>query len=516
MAAANLTETQNGHRSTEAAQGGGAVLSLARDKGWFDVREVGRVVSVREYIIRVHGLPSCMNGQLVEFGRGGRGIVMGYNEREVLVLLLGAAANVRAGDEVYSRSEPFLTPVGDAFIGRVVTALGEPCDGGAAVEAVQGLSTFQDAPGVMERVPVKQALQTGLRIIDAGFPIAKGQRQLIIGDQMTGKTTIATDTILNQRGKNVLCIYCAVGQSHSSFQKVLTLLKERGAMEYTMVVAGIASAPLGEQFLAPYAACAWGEYFASKGRDVFIAFDDLSKHAWAYRQLSLLFERPPGREAYPGDIFYIHSQLLERAGKFIPELGGGTMTFFPIVATIQGDITGYIQTNIISITDGQLYLNTGLFQKGFKPAIDFGLSVSRIGNKAQGDAMKELSGKLRLEYLRYQELLQMTAMKSDLSSEAEGRLRRGEVISQLLIQNKGQPSSLAEQLSFLYAIRKGVLDPFSREARQRFKTEFMPWLQQRQPALVKALDEGTALIPQRKQAMDEALEAFIQETGLSG
>ena len=485
----------------------------SRSGEWFDVREVGRVLSVREFIVKVRGLPSCMNGQMVEFSRGGRGIVMGFNEKDVMVLMLGHQANVRAGDDVYSREEPFVTPVGDAFAGRVVTSLGEPWDGQGPIAASAFNPTFREAPGVMERIPVKEALETGIRIVDGGFPIAKGQRQLIIGDQMTGKTTIATDTILNQADKGVLCIYCAIGQSQSSFQKAVAMLRERGAMAYTTVVAGIASAPLGEQYLAPYAACAMGEYFASKGRDVFIAFDDLSKHAWAYRQLSLLFDRPPGREAYPGDIFYIHSQLLERAGKFVKELGGGTMTFFPVVATIQGDITGYIQTNIISITDGQLYLNTGLFQRGFKPAIDFGLSVSRIGNKAQCPVMKELSGKLRLEYLRYQELLQMTSLKSDLSAEAEARLRRGEVITQFLTQTKGKPSSLAEQVLFLYAIRAGVLDAMSREARERFKQDAYAWLCTQYPSLLQGIPAMDKLGPQFKQALDQALAAYLQQAG---
>ncbi len=486
----------------------------AEPNAYFDVREVGTVTSVREYIVKVRGLPSCMNGQVVEFERGGKGIVMGFTEQEVLVLMLGNVTGVRAGDEVHSRGEPFMTPMGDAFVGRVVTAMGEPWDGKGPIAASGFNPTFHEPAGVMERIPVKEALETGVRIIDAGFPIAKGQRQLIIGDQMTGKTTIATDTILNQHDKKVICIYCAVGQSQSSFLKVISLLRERQAMDYTVVVAGIASSPLGEQFLAPYAACALGEYFASKGKDVFIAFDDLSKHAWAYRQLSLLFERPPGREAYPGDIFYIHSQLLERAGKFNKELGGGTMTFFPIVATIQGDITGYVQTNIISITDGQLYLNTSLFQKGFKPAIDFGLSVSRIGNRAQCDAMRELSGKLRLEYLRYQELLQMTAMKSDLSTDAESRLRRGEVITQFLSQNKSTPSSLAEQVIFLYAIRKGVLDPLSREARERVKREFLPWMKTHQPDVIQAIETQKVLSPGVKEGIDHAFSTFLQQAGL--
>ena len=477
---------------------------------WFDVREVGRVRSIRELIVKVAGLPSCMNGQMVQFADGARGMVMGFTEEHALVLLFGNKARVRAGDEVYSRGQPFAIPVGEAFIGRVVSSVGEPIDGQGPIESQAANPIFREAPGVMERVPVREPLETGIRIIDASFPIAKGQRQLIIGDQMTGKTTLTTDTILNQRDKSVVCIYCAIGQSQSSFHKVLRLLREREAMSYTIVVGGIASSPLGEQFLAPYAACALGEYFVSQGRHVFIAFDDLSKHAWAYRQLSLLLERFPGREAYPGDIFYIHSQLLERAGKFLPELGGGTMTFFPIVATIQGDITGYIQTNLISITDGQLYLNTALFQRDFKPAIDFGLSVSRIGNRAQCAAMKELSGKLRLEYLQYQELLRMTTMKADLSGDAETRLRRGELITQLFTQPKAQPSSLVEQVVFLYAVQRGLLDQLPQLWGQ-FKREIVGWLKLKYPELLRDIQEKQTLLPNTKQQLDEALTAYLHE-----
>ncbi len=476
----------------------------------FDIREVGRVTSVREFIARVQGLPSCLNGQKVEFQEGDTGMVMGFNHESVLVLVFGNKARLRAGSQVYSRAEPFVVPVGNGFIGRVISSLGAPVDGLGAIAPHSFNSIFRDAPAVMEREPVKDPLETGLRIIDACFPIAKGQRQLIIGDRMTGKTTIVTDTIFNQRGKNVLCIYCAIGQSQSTFSKTLKLLRENGAMDYTTVIAGSADAPLAEQFLAPYSAAALAEYFASKGRDVFVAFDDLSKHAWAYRQLSLLLERPPGREAYPGDIFYIHSQLLERAGKFIPELGGGTITFFPIVVTIQGDITGYIQTNVISITDGQLYLNTALFQKGFKPAVDVGLSVSRIGNKALSPAMKEMSGRLRLEYMQYQELLRMTTLKADLSAEAEMRLRRGELVSWFFTQPKSQPSSLAEQILFLYAIQRGILDPVP-QVWKKFKQELWGWMQGSHPELIKEIREKQVLSPEMKASMDKAFVDFLQE-----
>ena len=487
------------------------MLKMAEEKReWIDVREVGRATAVREFIVKVQGLPSCINGQQVQFANGDRGMVMGFTEQHVLVLLLGDKSKVRAGLEVYSRGQLMEMPAGEAFLGRVVTALGEPMDGREPVEAATRNPIFREPPGVMDRIPVAEALETGVRIIDAGFPIAKGQRQLIIGDQMTGKTTLITDTILNQKDKKVLCIYCAVGQSESSFAKVLRLLKERGAMDYTIVVGGIAACPLGEQYLAPYSACALAEYFAAQGRDVFIGFDDLSKHAWVYRQLSLLLDRSPGREAYPGDIFYIHSQLLERAGKFAPDQGGGSMTFFPVVSTIQGDITGYIQTNVISITDGQLYLNTNLFQRGFKPAIDFGLSVSRIGNRAQCPAMKEVSGKLRLEYLQYQELLRMTTMKTDLSAQAEARLRRGELVTAIFTQNKGQPSSLEEQVVFLHAIRAGLLDPVPL-AWARFKKEISGWLRQRYPQIPDEIRAKKTLSPELKTLLEKAIKEFLAE-----
>jgi F-type H+-transporting ATPase subunit alpha len=486
------------------------VSAAVRSLATFDVREVGEVISVREFIVKVRGLPSCMNGQRVEFETGDHGMVMGFTEDYVLVLVFGNKAKIRAGQSVYSRGEPIAVPVGEGFIGRVITALGEPSDGGAPIVAQGANPIFYEAPGVMERQPVREALQTGIRIVDGSFPVAKGQRQLVIGDQMSGKTTIATDTILNQKDTGVLCIYCAIGQSQSAFDKVLRLFREHDAMRYTIIIAGTASAPLGEQYLAPYAAAAMAEHFASKGKDVFVAFDDFSKHAWAYRQLSLLLERSPGREAYPGDIFYIHSQLLERAGKFIQELGGGTITFFPIVATIQGDITGYVQTNLISITDGQLYLNTALFQKGVRPAIDFGLSVSRIGNRAQCQAMRELSGKLRLEYLQYQELMRMTSMKAELSADAESKLRRGELVSKLFTQGKSQPSSLAEQVIFLYAVRCGVLDTVP-QLWQRFKLNVFAWMKRTHPEVIRKIQEQQSLTPGLKQQLDESLAEYLKQ-----
>ncbi|MCX5703499.1 MAG: F0F1 ATP synthase subunit alpha, partial [Candidatus Omnitrophica bacterium] len=345
---------------------------------------------MRKFIVITEGLPSCMNGQIVEFASGTLGLVMGFTEEKVQILVLGDASSIRAGDEVYNKGKSLNLPVSDAFLGRVVNGLCQPLDGLGPIGASEFFPVFRIAPGVMERVPVKESLETGTLILDAIIPIAKGQRQLLIGDRLTGKTTVALDAILNQKGKDVICIYCCIGKPYSSLLKTLDILKENDAFKYTIVVSAVASVSTGEQYLAPYTACVLGEYFMYKGKDVFVIFDDLTKHAWTYRQISLLLERAPGREAYPGDIFYVHSQLVERAGYLKPELGGGSMTFFPIVEILQGDVTGYISTNLISMTDGQLYFSTALFNKGFKPAIDFGLSVSRIGNKAQWPAMKEL------------------------------------------------------------------------------------------------------------------------------
>ncbi|MEI6631871.1 MAG: F0F1 ATP synthase subunit alpha, partial [bacterium] len=423
----------------------------------FQVREVGYVESVRKFIVIATGLPSCMNGQIVEFSTGTLGLVMGFTETKVQILVLGDATTIRAGDEVYNKSRSMVIPVSEAFLGRMVNALCQPQDCKGVIEAKEYFPAFRVAPGVMERVPVKETLETGTLLLDAIIPIAKGQRQLLIGDRLTGKTTVALDAILNQKGKNVVCIYCCIGKPYSSLLKILDILKEKEALDYTIIVTGVASLSTGEQYLAPYTACALGEYFMYKGRDVLAVFDDLTKHAWIYRQISLLLERAPGREAYPGDIFYIHSQLVERAGYLKPELGGGSMTFLPIVDILQGDVTGYIPTNLISMTDGQLYFSTSLFNKGFKPAIDFGLSVSRIGNKAQWPGIKGLSKTLRLDYLQYKELLQMTQLRTTgLSKEAESRLKRGEAINQLIIQDKNKPVALEEQIVYLYALSLGV------------------------------------------------------------
>ena len=478
----------------------------------FEVREVGHVQAVRKFIVMAEGLPSCMNGQIVEFASGVWGLIMGFTEDKVQVLVLGDSSGIRAGDEIYNKGKSLNLPVSDFFLGRLVNALCQPLDGLGPIEAHEELPVFKVAPGVMERMPVKESLETGTLILDAIIPIAQGQRQLLIGDRLTGKTTVGIDAIINQKGKDVVCIYCCIGKPYSSLLKILDTFREHKVLDYTIVVSGVASVSTGEQYLAPYTACVLGEYFMSKGKDVFVIFDDLTKHAWVYRQISLLLERAPGREAYPGDIFYIHSQLVERAGYLKPELGGGSMTFFPIVEILQGDVTGYVPTNLISMTDGQLYFSTSLFYKGFKPAIDFGLSVSRIGNKAQWPAMKSLSKSLRLDYLQYKELLQMTQLRTTgLSKEAEARLKRGEAINQLIIQVKNKPVSMEEQILYLYALNKGILDNLSATQIRQFKAEILAFISKLHPDFAPTIRKTQELDDDIKAKIESALKEYFTQ-----
>lgn len=476
----------------------------------FDVHELGIIVSVRECVVNVKGMASCINGQIVEFEQGGRGLVFGFNEDIVQVLVLNTKASLHVGEKVLSKGEFLRLPVGEAFLGRIVDGLCEPVDNAGPLEPSDFFPVFTEAPGVMDRVPVKETLETGTLLLDAVIPIAKGQRQLLIGDRLTGKTTVAVDVIINQKERDVICIYCCIGKTNSSLIKILNLFNEKGVMAYTIVVSGVASVPMGEQYLAPYTAAMLGEYFMQKGKDVFVIFDDLTKHAWVYRQISLLFERAPGREAYPGDIFYVHSQLMERAGYLKAELGAGSMTFFPIVEILQGDVTGYISSNLISMTDGQIYFSTGLFNKGVRPAIDFGLSVSRIGNKAQWPAMKALSGQLRLEYIQYQELLQMTQLRTTgLSREAEDRMKRGQAITQLLIQDKNKPIPMEAEIMYLFALSMGVLDTLAPQDLKRFKDEFVELVNKEFPDLFKEIRNSQVLNDLSIEMLYEAMNHYF-------
>jgi len=476
----------------------------------FQVHEAGSILSVRECIVRVRGMPSVINGQIVDFETGGRGMVMGFNENEVQVLVLNAKNALHIGDKVISTGEFLKLPVGEAFLGRIVNSLCEPVDNLGPIGADDIFSVFTEAPGVMDRAPVKETLETGTLLLDAVIPIAKGQRQLLIGDRLTGKTTVAVDAIINQKEQDVVCIYCCIGKPNSSLQKILNLFNEQGVFPYTIVVSSVASVSMGEQYLAPYTATMLGEYFMKKGRDVLVVFDDLTKHAWVYRQISLLLERAPGREAYPGDIFYVHSQMMERAGYFKPELGGGSMTFLPIVEILQGDVTGFIPSNLISMTDGQIYFSTALFNKGTRPAIDFGLSVSRIGNKAQWPAMKALSGQLRLEYIQYQELLQMTQLRTTgLSKEAEDRMKRGQAITQLLIQDKNKPFPMEAEIMYLFALSMGLLDTLSAADIRKFKDTFVEVVKKEFPELFKEIRTSQILNDSSIEMLYEALNHYF-------
>lgn len=479
------------------------------------VRETGLIKEIKKSIVKIDGLSDCMVGQIVHFEDGTKGFVMGFNEREVLLLLLGNSEKIKAGDNVYSEGKIFRIPVGSGFIGRVITSLCESLDGKGPAERHAGNNedypVFREAPSVLERVPVEEILETGIRVIDSCIPIGKGQRELIIGDRMTGKTSIAVDTILNQKGKDVICIYCCVGRDYGSLEKVLSIFKEKGALDYTIIVSALGSSPIGEQYLAPYSAATLGEYFMHSGKDVFVVFDDLTKHAWAYRELSLLLERSPGREAYPGDIFYLHAQLMERAGKLSPEEGGGSMTFFPIVDTLEGDIAGFIPTNLISMTDGQIYLNSGLFAEGFKPAVDIGLSVSRIGNRVQSKFMRKMTKDLGLKYIQYRELVKTTRLRAGLSEDVQNRLRRGEKIERVFVQDKNCPSPIAEQALLFYLLDKKILDFLTDDRIEYFKKNIFPFFKKNYPDLSEKFKNEEGPAPDDEKKLRAAVVKFLKE-----
>jgi F-type H+-transporting ATPase subunit alpha len=499
-----------------------------------EIREVGKIKEVKRSIAKIVGLTQCMIGQLLEITPNVKGIIMGFSEGEIIVFLLGRIEEVKVGLTVKSSMQPFTLPVGEDFLGRIVNALAEPLDGKGSIAAgpkrvaqyldrtkfpeaaLERSAIFRPAPGVMERIPIDEALETGNLLIDAMIPIGKGQRELIVGDRMTGKTTIAIDTILNQKGKEVICIYCCIGKSYTSIQKVVETLRVNEALPYTTIVVAHAASSSGEQYLCPYTACTLGEYFMERGMDVFVVFDDMTKHAWAYRQLSLLLERPPGRNAYPGDIFYIHSQLMERAGRYSPEFHGGSMTFFPIVDTIQGDVTGFIPSNLISMTDGQIYLNTALFNNGIRPAIDIGLSVSRIGNKVQCPAMKELSSSLRLEYLRFSELQKVTRFKANVSAEVGRQLRQGEVLTQLFSQENNQPYTLAGEAILLYALKRQVLNDLGRDELGYFKKNIYDFIGNAIPGLIEDITAKKDLTADIKKKLDDCFVSFFKDKDKQG
>lgn len=473
-----------------------------------DVSEIGTVVSVGDGIARVYGLENCMASELLEFPNGVFGMALNLEEDQVGAVLFGDDRLIKEGDIVKRTGRIMEVPVGEPLLGRVVNAIGQPIDGKGPIEAKEYRKVDVVAPGIIERQPVKEPLQTGIKAIDAMIPIGRGQRELIIGDRQTGKTAIAIDAIINQKDSDVYCIYVAVGQKRAAVAKIVKTLEEYGAMEYTTVVVATASEPAPLQYIAPYSGCAMGEYFRDTGRHALIIYDDLSKQAAAYRQLSLLLRRPPGREAYPGDVFYLHSRLLERAAKLSDEKGGGSLTALPIIETQAGDVSAYIPTNVISITDGQIYLEPDLFYAGIRPAVNVGLSVSRVGGAAQTKAMKQVAGTLRLDLAQYRELAAFAQFGSDLDKATLQQLERGKRMVELLKQDQYQPMPLDEQIIVLYAGTQGYLDDIPVEAVRAFEQGLLSYVRSQKPELKKEIMEKKALDEDLKAKLDEAVKAF--------
>ena len=473
--------------------------------------ETGTVILVGDGIARAHGLEKCMANELVEFQNGEYGMALNLEENSVAIVILGSDQGIKEGDTVKRTGKVVSVPVGDEMIGRVLNALGEPIDGKGPITAKEYRPIESKAPGIIERKSVSVPLQTGIKAIDSMIPIGRGQRELIIGDRQTGKTTIATDTILNQKGKDVICIYVAIGQKRSTVAQLVETLTVGGAMDYTIVVAATASELSPLQYIAPYSGCAMAEYFMAQGKDVLIIYDDLSKDAVAYRALSLLIRRPPGREAYPGDVFYLHSRLLERAARLAPEYGGGSITALPIIETQAGDVSAYIPTNVISITDGQIFLETELFHSGIMPAVNPGISVSRVGGSAQIKAMKKVAGTLKLMYSQYRELQSFAQFGSDLDADTKRRLDQGARIVEVLKQGRSAPVDVEKQICILYAVTNNYLADVKVEDVQEYEKELYEYMDTAHDADVLAPIRDTgALSDETLEALKKALQDFTQ------
>ena len=479
---------------------------LASYEAKIDVAEVGTVLQVGDGIARIYGLDNAMAMEMLEFPNGVRGMILNLEEDNVGAVLLGDDTLVEEGDQVRRTGRIAQVPVGDAVVGRVVDALGVPLDGKGPIEAKEFKPIERLAPGVVDRRPVKEPLQTGLKAIDAMIPIGRGQRELIIGDRQTGKTAIAVDTIINQKGKDVFCVYVATGQKRSTVAQVVKILEDAGAMAYTTVVVASASDPAPLQYISPYSGCTMGEYFRDTKRHALCIYDDLTKHAAAYRQLSLLLRRPPGREAYPGDVFYLHSRLLERAAKLNDQLGSGSLTALPIIETQLGDVSAYIPTNVISITDGQIYLETDLFYAGVRPAVNVGLSVSRVGGSAQIKAMKQVAGRLRLDLAQYREMAAFAQFGSDLDKSTQAMLNRGQRMVELLKQGQYRPMPVERQIVAIYAGTTGHLDDLPVEAVSAFEAALARFAETRYPNIFRTLAEKKELTEELRTEMDACIK----------
>jgi F-type H+-transporting ATPase subunit alpha len=468
------------------------------------VDEVGTIISLGDGIARIHGLDKVMAGELLQFGHGIAGLAMNLEEDQVGAVLLGEFTEIKEGDEVKRTGTIMSVPVGEGMIGRVVNALGQPIDGKGPIASNQQIAIERIAPGVIDRQPVREPMATGIKAIDSMIPVGRGQRELIIGDRQTGKTAVALDTIINSKGNNLVCIYNAIGQKRSSIAQVVKVLEDNGAMEYTIVVAASASEPAPMLYLAPYAACAMGEYFRDNGKHALVIFDDLSKHAAAYREISLLLRRPPGREAYPGDVFYLHSRLLERSAKMSDKKGGGSLTALPVIETQAGDVSAYIPTNVISITDGQIFLETDLFNSGVRPAVNVGISVSRVGGSAQIKAMRQVAGTLKLELAQYRELAAFAQFGSDLDKATQAQLNRGKRLVEILKQDQYKPLSFGKQIMVIYAGTNGFLDDLEVEQVRPFSEELNDYVESMNPKLLDTIME--------KKTIDDAIKAEIEKT----
>ncbi len=473
-----------------------------------DIEETGKVISFADGIAKVYGLNNVMAGEMLEFENGEKGMAANLEESSVGVVVLGKGEGIREGMSVKRLGKLLRTPVGDSLIGRVINPLGEPIDGKGPIEATEFRFVEEKAPGIMARKSVHEPLQTGIKAIDALVPIGRGQRELIIGDRQTGKTTVAIDTIINQKGQDVICIYVAIGQKQSTVAQVVRKLEEHGAMDYTIVVNASASDSSTLQFLAPYTGVTIGEYFRDNGRHALIIYDDLSKHAVAYREMSLILRRPPGREAYPGDVFYIHSRLLERAAKLSDDLGAGSLTALPIIETQAGDVSAYIPTNVISITDGQIFLESDLFNAGIRPAINVGISVSRVGGAAQIKAMKQVSGTLRLDLAQYRELQAFAQFASDLDEASRKQLERGQRMVEVLKQPPYSPLAVEKQILIIYAGANGFLDDIPVEKVTKFESELYPFVEAKYPQIFEQIRTKKALDDELKELMNKAIEEF--------
>ena len=473
-----------------------------------DVSEVGTVVKVGDGIAKIYGLDKCMASELLEFPNNVFGMALNLETDSVGAVLFGEDTLIREGDLVKRTGKIMSVPVGEALLGRVVNAIGQPIDGKGPINSTESRIVDVVAPGIIDRQPVRQPLQTGLKAVDAMIPVGRGQRELIIGDRQTGKTAIGIDAIINQKGGDVLCIYVAVGQKRSNVVRVAKKLEEEGALEHTIIVSATASEPSPLQYIAPYTGCAMGEYFRDKGKHALIVYDDLSKQATAYRQPSLLLRRPPGREAFPGDVFYLHSRLLERAAKLSDKLGGGSLTALPIIETQAGDVSGYIPTNVISITDGQIYLEPELFYAGVRPAVNVGLSVSRVGGAAQTKAMKQVAGTLRLDLAQFREMAAFAQFGSDLDKATLKQIERGKRMVELLKQNQYIPMTMQDQVIVLFAGTQGYIDDIPVEAVKKFEEEFVKFMRVTKDDIRKELGEKKALDDSLKAKLAQAIEEF--------